>query len=369
MASRALSLVPLLLAWTLVVATPVTQPPALSTRQYNSSNVYADWPSYDQLPLDPSYPTKAAWGVWGLSDELGALNHITPETIRAAKSEIEHGIAVNLNLELDIPNPPFFPKRHPMTHTFLAMEGFQDDVVTLNTQVSTQFDGLRHFPYSTDNNISTYQFYNNLITFDEIFTGKSKTLGIQNTAQKGIAGRAVLFDWAGWKESLGENYDAFSAVNITASDLDQVLSWQGVDSEKFVHPGDFLIVRTGFTKQYNALPTHEQNIIPYGSGDAIGIETSEDTLKWIWEKKVSLVGADNPAFEPLPNTERVLGGQKRNLHQIFLAGWGLNIVEFLDLERLAEECHKREKYSFFFTIQNLNVAGGIASPPNALAIL
>ncbi|ESK83624.1 hypothetical protein Moror_12034 [Moniliophthora roreri MCA 2997] len=354
---------------TLVSASPVVPPSKLSARQFNSSDIYANWPSYDQLPLDPSYPTKAAWGVWGASDELGALNHITTDTIKAAKSEIEHGIAINLNLELDIPNPPFVSKRPPMTHAFLAMEGYQDDVITLNTQVSTQFDGLRHFPYSTDNNISTYQFYNDLITFDDIFGGQSKTLGIQNTAQKGIAGRAILLDWAGWKDSRGEVYDVFSNDLITVSQLDEVMSWQGIDPETFIHPGDFLIVRTGFMKQYSALPVHEQNVLPYEGNDAIGIEASEDTLRWIWEKKVGLVGADNPAFEVLPNTGTIIGGHERSLHQIFIAGWGLNIVEFLDLEGLTEECHKHAKYSFFFTIQNLNIAGGVASPPNALAIL
>lgn len=39
----------------------------LVSRQFDPSNVYANWPSYDQLPLDPSYPTKAAWGVWACS--------------------------------------------------------------------------------------------------------------------------------------------------------------------------------------------------------------------------------------------------------------------------------------------------------------
>lgn len=44
-------------------------------------------------------------------------------------------------------------------------------------------------------------------------------------------------------------------------------------------------------------------------------------------------------------------------------------VEFLNLEDLAAACHELKRYSFFFTIQNLNVVGGIASPPNAMAIL
>jgi hypothetical protein len=36
----------------------------LTSRDFDAGDPYANWPSYDQLPLDPSYPTKAAWGVW-----------------------------------------------------------------------------------------------------------------------------------------------------------------------------------------------------------------------------------------------------------------------------------------------------------------
>jgi hypothetical protein len=40
------------------------KPRILASRQFDAGDMYANWPSYDQLPLDPSYPTKAAWGVW-----------------------------------------------------------------------------------------------------------------------------------------------------------------------------------------------------------------------------------------------------------------------------------------------------------------
>jgi hypothetical protein len=36
---------------------------------------------------------------------------------------------------------------------------------------------------------------------------------------------------------------------------------------------------------------------------------------------------------------------------------------------LAEECRRLGRWTFFFTSEPLNVIGGIASPPNALAIL
>lgn len=36
------------------------------------------------------------------------------------------------------------------------------------------------------------------------------TLGLQNDASYGIAGRGVLFDWASWAGSTGLEYSAFS---------------------------------------------------------------------------------------------------------------------------------------------------------------
>lgn len=44
------------------------------------------------------------------------------------------------------------------------------------------------------------------------------------------------------------------------------------------------------------------------------------------------------------------------------------IGELFDLEDLADQCEKTQRWSFFFTSEPLNVVGGVASPPNALAI-
>ncbi|KAJ7764266.1 hypothetical protein B0H16DRAFT_442476 [Mycena metata] len=355
-------------------AGPIPRQRAVVSRAFNASDPYANWPTYDQLPLDPSFPTKAAWGVWGATDELGALNHINTTTILAAKSEIQTGRVFNLNLDLAMPDPPLNPLRHPLIHDIEPQAGYQDDVITLNTQISTQFDGLRHFPYSTNFSQASYQFYNDLLTFNDIVVpGGSSTLGIQNAAQKGIAGRGILLDWAGWMESKNASFNAFATVIITASDLDAVAQWQGLDPASFAKPGDFLIVRTGFTKQYQALSLHDQDILPFRQGDDmqwVGMEASDATLRWLWDKKLSLVGSDNPTFESAPLDQGTIESPvPRSLHQVFIGGWGQSIVEFLDLETLTPACHELQRYSFFFTLQNLNVVGGIASPPNAMAIL
>ncbi|KAK6988407.1 hypothetical protein R3P38DRAFT_3332065 [Favolaschia claudopus] len=309
-------------------ARPTPHPLTLVSRAFDDSDIYANWPTIR--------PTSAS--SIGENDELGALNHIRNSTILAAKSEIQLGRAINLNLELSMPDPPLILLGGPSSMRY---------VITLNTQISMQFDGLKHFPYSTNASQATYQFYNDLIKFDDIVTPESTPgtlkLGIQNAAQKGIAGRGVLLDWAGWMASKNATF-VFSETRIPPSDLDAVAACQGLNASTFFNPGDFLVLRIGFTKH--------------------------DMLRWLWEKKLSLVGSDNPAFESLPNLPgEVIDGEMRSLHQVFIGGWGMSIVEFLNLEELAQTCHELGRYSFFFTIQNLNIPGGIASPPNAMAIV
>ncbi|KAI0974247.1 hypothetical protein F4678DRAFT_421958 [Xylaria arbuscula] len=332
-------------------------------------DLYANWPSYDQLPLNSSYPTKAAWGVWGADDELGALNHITNDTILAASQTIQDGRAFPLNLRLDIPDPPANSARKPLNHLFLPQDGYTDDVLVMNTQVSTQFDGLRHYPYSTNNSVFTYQWYNDLIANYEDVIGPHPTevLGMQVPAEKGIAVRAVLFDYAGWMDVTNQTFDAFAEHKVTPDELDEVAAWQKMPAD-WSKPGDMLIIRTGWVRQYNTLNATERALLAVESWPYVGMEASDRSLRWLWEKKLALVGSDNPAFESSSFTFDI-GGHQRSLHQVFIGGWGQNIVEFLNLEDLAEALHARDRWNFFLTIQNLNVVSGIASPPNALAIL
>ncbi|KAJ7737415.1 hypothetical protein DFH07DRAFT_753057, partial [Mycena maculata] len=108
-------------------------------------------------------------------------------------------------------------------------------------------------------------------------------------AQKGIAGRGVLLDWGGWMDFQNINFDAFTVLPrvfyITQpGQLDAVAEWQGLDPASFTKPGDFLVVRTGFTKQYTALSAYEQAILPFREGADVpwvGMEVSDASLSWL----------------------------------------------------------------------------------------
>jgi hypothetical protein len=60
-------------------------------------------------------------------------------------------------------------------------------------------------------------------------------------------------------------------------------------------------------------------------------------------------------------------GQFR-MHDTILSGFGLPIGELFDLEHLAEQCKKQNRWEFFVTSEPLNLSGGVGSPPNAVAI-
>lgn len=44
------------------------------------------------------------------------------------------------------------------------------------------------------------------------------------------------------------------------------------------------------------------------------------------------------------------------------------VGELFDLEALAQVCKEQKRYTFFLTSAPLNIPGGVASPPNALAL-
>ena len=86
-----------------------------------------------------------AGGLFGSKDELGMLNRLTPQNTLAATKEIVHGIRVCTDWALDQPKNPCF-NRVPFEHRIhnKAPRSVNDDILTLNTQSSSQWDGFRH---------------------------------------------------------------------------------------------------------------------------------------------------------------------------------------------------------------------------------
>ncbi|KAF2643110.1 putative cyclase [Massarina eburnea CBS 473.64] len=311
-----------------------------------------EYPKFCELPLNPSDPPHSAWGLWGTDDELGSLNHLTPERTVLAAKEVKTGTRIGLNWGLEQMDYTGGFRDTIKHEIFEIGKNMNDDRITINTQTSTQWDGLRHWGFDDG------RFYNGF-TQKEILENKTSTLGIQAWEKQGIVGRGVLIDFVSYAKRKGIKYDAldFYAVPLkVAKEIAEECNFS-------FQAGDIVLLRTGFTTAFAAATLETKKTIMQKSPFKYpGLESNFQVLAWLWDTKIAAVAGDCPGFEAWPPSEHAM-------HNILLAGFGMPIGEMFALDDLAEECERLKRWTFFFTSQVLNVRGGVASPPNAIAIL
>ena len=163
----------------------------------------------------------------------------------------------------------------------------------------------------------------------------------------GIVGRGVLLDYAAWADSKGIEISAFEPKSIPVSTLKEVAASQGTT----IKEGDIILIRTGWVRAYEKLTDPEREALAQETTPpAIGLESSEETLRFLWDSSFAAVAGDQPSMEAWPCQDKRFW-----LHEWLLAGWGMPIGELFDLERLGEECRKRGRWSFFFSSVPLKV--------------
>lgn len=81
---------------------------------------------------------------YGKDDQLGTLNRLTNDIVKAAASEIQTGVRIGLDWPLDAQKDiPFFGRQAFHKEVYQKPPRIvNDDVWTFNTQSSTQWDGL-----------------------------------------------------------------------------------------------------------------------------------------------------------------------------------------------------------------------------------
>ncbi|WWC70459.1 uncharacterized protein I206_104410 [Kwoniella pini CBS 10737] len=319
-------------------------------------------PPFSSLPIDKSGPPYNAWGLYGSENEKGRLNLITAENIKRGKDTITEGITINLNLPLDF--LPVHASRLPLEHNIKCSGHSNDDILNFNTQGSTQWDGFRHYPYQNWPEEGKFTFYGGM-DISEASNKEIKKYGVQNYSDKPITSIAHLIDIPLYlsKNNL-PSIDSFSNSNpISLKIIKSCIKEFKIN----IKSGDILLIKTGFIESILSKSNLERNELKNRKkqgNQSCGIESSEEIWKWHWEKGISAVASDCPSYEAWPAPSNIL-----SCHEIFLAGWGLPIGELFDLRELSKQCKKFNKWTFFFTSMGLNVPGGIATPPNAQAIL
>jgi kynurenine formamidase len=316
-------------------------------------------PAFDELPIKPDYPPHSAWGVFGDDDQIGTLNLLTPERVAAAARLVQEGQVFALNWELELPDPPLF-NRAALQHTIIRRRHnvFDDVYDNFNTQSSSQWDGLRH------NGHRQYGFYNG-VTEEQIIGEGGGRNGIEQWARRGIAGRGILIDFPRFAAAHGIAFTLGARYGISAEQLQAAADWHGLSFQT----GDILLLRTGWIEWYSSLNEEQRiQVAQPGGLQAGGLEQSEESLRFLWDRHFAAIVSDNPSFEAYPAAASEEGQPRETMHGTIIGLWGMAIGEMFQLDALAAACAADRRYEFFFTSAPLNKLGGVASPPNALAI-
>ncbi|KAJ5924918.1 hypothetical protein N7454_007557 [Penicillium verhagenii] len=341
-------------------------------------------PRFEDLPLREGDPPWSAWGLYGSEDELGTLNLLTSQAVVDASQEIRTGNRIGLDLPIDYLTAPSHGRKS-LSHKVIwkAPRAVHDDELAFNTQISTQWDGLRHIGYARQglwyNGVSQPQ-----ISGDD--GDRTSILGIHGKPEfvkyyqirhdvdnrlawtkQGIVGRGVLIDYYDWRMKQGTPFDTQVAHIIT---LDEIIAC-AKDQHLEFQRGDILFIRSGWRVGYEARTAEEKLQWSTEAPAWVGVETSLRMVKWLWDMGFSACAGDAPAWECLLNGRPPVPDEAMKgyiSHEILIAGWGMPIGEYFDLEGLSAECERNARYSFFFSSSPLCVRGGVASPANSVAI-
>lgn len=290
----------------------------------------------------PPSPGQRCPSKWGATDERGAANLLTPESVLNASRLIRTGEVVELGRVLAMDMPLFGTRRFDihMKRTFGPVgsnKRYSNEELVISEigQVGTQFDMFSH--QSIDN-----RHYNCFAT-DEIATRNGFTkLGVEKIGA--IYTRGVLIDVAAAKgvDMLEAGYE------ITAADLQEAIAKQGTSLKR----GDAVLIHTGWGKLWGV-----DNAKYNASGPGIGVGAAE----WLAKHEPVLFGSDNVPVEVLPNPDKSIS---LPVHQIALVVYGIFLLENMKLDELAA----KKIYEFAFVVQPLKIKGGTGSTVAPIAI-
>lgn len=117
--------------------------------------------------------------------------------------------------------------------------------------------------------------------------------GIDGWAEKAIAGRGILVDYASWVAEQGNQYDAIATRGISADEIKSILAAKSVQPR----PGDILILRTGYAPAYMSLNASARESLASAGPTWPGLKQDEAMVRWLWEQQFAAIVADNPGLE------------------------------------------------------------------------
>jgi kynurenine formamidase len=246
------------------------------------------------------------------------------------------------------------------------MDVTSDEVMVLYSQYSTQWDSLAHVGQLFDadgDGVAEPVYYNGYRAYEHIGGDRqsqelgARSLGIENMAETGVQGRAVLVD-------LHAHYGNERAV-VDYDALMEVFDTDGVEVEE----GDMFLMHTGWDDLILSMD---------GEPDAASLHAScavldgydERLLDWITTSGIAIIATDNMAVEDSHGTGSTRGGQSRlPLHRHCLFRLGVHLGELWYLSELAAEMRRQKRFRCLLTAPPLRMPGAVGSPVTPVATL
>jgi len=283
---------------------------------------------------------------YGADDESGSLNEVTPERTMAALALPRTGRIIELApvLEPDMPGPANRDWRQiilaesalpGMVTDSSEWTGFEEYTMS-SAHVGCHVDGLAH------NGIAG-RGYNGIHYTEFLARDGLKRLGAENMSS--WITRGVCLDIAAVRGvEIMEPGDL-----ITVADVEAAQQRQGVE----VGPGDAVLLHTGWMSLWQ---TDNARFLEGEPG------AGWDVAHWLTERRVSVVGADNWAFEVIPfeTPERAFVA-----HQHLLAETGTYIIENIRTADLVAGGH----HAFLFIMTPIKGKGSTGAMVSPVAVV
>jgi kynurenine formamidase len=284
---------------------------------------------------------------YGDDDVIGAANEITAEKVAAAAALVRTGRRYGLGQVLDANSPGqmwrYWKQILVTDHTTPErafgsnVQTFVEESVSGALHSGTHLDGLGH--------IGIGEFaYGGRRWSDIIAADGLVELGIENAPP--LVSRGVLLDVAATRgvDVLGDD------EAITAADLEVAAAQAGVT----VEAGDIVFLHTGWGRLWEEDPDR------YAASEP-GLD--ESAGRWLTDRRVAVIGADNWAVERVA-LEAEPEGAAFPVHQQTIARNGTYLVENLRLAELVAD----GVTTFLAVIAPVRMRGGTGSMVNPIAL-
>lgn len=288
---------------------------------------------------------------WGEEDELGTLNHLTPDKVLDGIKLVKKGKIIQLGHRIY----NGMPGRHAFHGPFyyLISQRTYDEKPPFSDETENDFGGALGRVEMSDHSGTHMDSLNHIAKGDRFYTGEDahKITGNTGTTRlgidrvPGIVTRGIMVDI-----TKGANNIAERGKPISVAHVEDFLDSHNIEVRK----GDAVFFYTGVSRLWNE---PEQYNSYYESSPGIGMELA----KWLAEKEVSLSGSDVPSSEVMPSENP---GERFPVHQELITRNGIRLIDNIKLDQLAKE----KVYEFLFVCSPLRITGGTASPVVPLAI-